>query len=125
MLVAALYVAVGAGQTAPGQVTRVKVPGIGLEGNLAGDSPDRDVTVYLRPSYVKSPNRRYPVLPSSERGGEVQQSVLGRLAANATVMMVDQYIWPLKKLKAIVIGMGEKDGLLPSFSRHLAFTGQR
>jgi S-formylglutathione hydrolase len=33
-----------------------------LVGNLAGDSPDRQVSVYLPPSYAKQPKRRYPVL---------------------------------------------------------------
>ena len=45
-----------------GQVVRIKVHGAGLEGNLSGDSPDRDVTVYLPPSYAKNPARRYPVV---------------------------------------------------------------
>lgn len=41
---------------------RIKVHGASLEGNLEGDSPDRDVIVYLPPSYATSPGRRYPVL---------------------------------------------------------------
>ena len=36
--------------------------GASLVGNLEGDSPDRKVSVYLPPSYGKSPRRRYPVL---------------------------------------------------------------
>jgi S-formylglutathione hydrolase len=53
-----------AATTAPGKgkVVRIKVHGVGLEGNLSGDSPDRDVTVYLPPSYEKSSKRRYPVV---------------------------------------------------------------
>ena len=51
-----------AGEPAKGQVVRIKVHGVGLEGNLSGDPPDRDVTVYLPPSYQKSPKRRYPVV---------------------------------------------------------------
>jgi len=42
-------------------VQRVVVHGKGLEGNLEGDSPDRDVAVYLPPSYNTSGSRRYPV----------------------------------------------------------------
>ena len=38
------------------------VHGASLVGNLAGDSPDRNVSVYLPPSYAKQPQRRYPVL---------------------------------------------------------------
>lgn len=45
-----------------GSVQRIKVHGKALEGNLEGDSPDRDVAVYLPPSYATSQNRRYPVL---------------------------------------------------------------
>jgi S-formylglutathione hydrolase len=33
-----------------------------LEGNLIGDSPDREVSVYLPPSYRQSKSRRYPVV---------------------------------------------------------------
>ncbi len=48
---------------APPVVTeRVTVHGASLEGNLEGDSPDRNVIVYLPPSYTRSPRRRYPVL---------------------------------------------------------------
>jgi enterochelin esterase-like enzyme len=45
-----------------GSVERIKVHGKSLEGNLEGDSPDRDVLVYLPPSYAKEKNRRYPVV---------------------------------------------------------------
>jgi S-formylglutathione hydrolase FrmB len=45
-----------------GSVERIKVHGKSLEGNLEGDSPDREVFVYLPPSYAASPNRRYPVV---------------------------------------------------------------
>jgi enterochelin esterase-like enzyme len=43
-------------------VQRIKVHGKGLEGNLEGDSPDRDVAVYLPKSYPVERARRYPVL---------------------------------------------------------------
>jgi S-formylglutathione hydrolase len=43
-------------------VERIKVHGKGLEGNLSGDSPDRDVTVYLPASYKTARNQRYPVI---------------------------------------------------------------
>jgi len=45
-----------------GYLQRVKVHGKSLEGNLEGDSPDRDVSVYLPPSYAKDRHRRYPVV---------------------------------------------------------------
>jgi len=47
---------------APVVTERIKVHGASLEGNLEGDSPDRDVIVYLPPSYAKSAGRRYPVV---------------------------------------------------------------
>src|SRR5919107_602240 len=45
-----------------GSVQRIKVRGKGLEGNLAGDSPDRDVSIYLPPGYKSNPLKRYPVV---------------------------------------------------------------
>ncbi len=45
-----------------GSVERVKIHARSLEGNLAGDSADRDVSVYLPPSYKADPKRRYPVV---------------------------------------------------------------
>jgi len=48
--------------TPHGTVQRIQVHGKSLEGNLEGDSPDRDVAVYLPPSYASSPGRRYPAV---------------------------------------------------------------
>jgi len=48
--------------TSRGTVERIKVHGNGLEGNLERDSPDRDVAVYLPPSYHQASTKRYPVL---------------------------------------------------------------
>jgi enterochelin esterase-like enzyme len=45
-----------------GTVERIKVHGKSLEGNLDGDSPDRDVSIYLPASYKNEKNRRYPVV---------------------------------------------------------------
>ncbi len=45
-----------------GVVERIKVHGKSLEGNLEGDTPDRDVFVYLPPSYATNRNQRYPVV---------------------------------------------------------------
>jgi enterochelin esterase-like enzyme len=45
-----------------GTVERVKVHGASLEGNLEGDSPDRDVSVYLPPGYRAHKRERYPVV---------------------------------------------------------------
>jgi S-formylglutathione hydrolase FrmB len=52
----------GNGTAAPkGTVQRIKVHGKALEGNLAGDPADRDVSVYLPASYAAGA-RRYPVI---------------------------------------------------------------
>jgi S-formylglutathione hydrolase FrmB len=48
--------------TPSGRIDRITVHGASLVGNLEGDSPDREVLVYLPPSYGKDPSRRYPVL---------------------------------------------------------------
>jgi S-formylglutathione hydrolase len=45
-----------------GRFERIRVHGKSLEGNLEGDSPDRDVSIYLPPSYATDRNRRYPVV---------------------------------------------------------------
>ena len=45
-----------------GTVEHITVHGKSLEGNLEGDSPDREVSVYLPPSYATAQTRRYPVV---------------------------------------------------------------
>jgi enterochelin esterase-like enzyme len=45
-----------------GAFDKITVHGRSLEGNLEGDSPDRDVFVYLPPSYTRETTRRYPVI---------------------------------------------------------------
>ena len=46
----------------PVTVERLKVHGVSLEGNLEGNAADRDVIVFLPPSYAANPNERYPVV---------------------------------------------------------------
>ncbi len=41
----------------PVTVQNIKIHGTYLEGNLEGDAVDRDVIVYLPPSYAKDKNR--------------------------------------------------------------------
>lgn len=48
--------------SAKGSVQRVKIHGKHLEGNLEGDSPDRDVSIYLPPGYDSETTPHYPVL---------------------------------------------------------------
>jgi enterochelin esterase-like enzyme len=45
-----------------GRFERIRVHGKSLEGNLEGDSPDRDVSIYVPPSYATDRNRHYPVV---------------------------------------------------------------
>jgi enterochelin esterase-like enzyme len=46
----------------PVRVERIKIHGTALEGNLEGDIVDRDVLVFLPPSYDKQKSRRYAVV---------------------------------------------------------------
>ena len=46
----------------PVTVDHIKIHGTALEGNLEGDAVDRDVIVFLPPSYQKDKKRRYPVV---------------------------------------------------------------
>jgi S-formylglutathione hydrolase FrmB len=47
---------------APVTIDHIRVHAPTIEGNLEGESSDRDVLVVLPPSYGKAPQRRYPVL---------------------------------------------------------------
>ncbi len=46
----------------PVAVEHIKIHGTALEGNLEGDAVDRDVIVFLPPSYQKDKKHRYPVV---------------------------------------------------------------
>jgi len=46
----------------PVAIEGIKIHGMALEGNLEGDAVERDVIVYLPPSYRTERNRRYPVV---------------------------------------------------------------
>ena len=61
-------------------VEHIKVHGKALEGNLEGDSPDRDVTIYLPPSYAADRTRRYPVVYLLHGYGGRDDTFNGRLA---------------------------------------------
>jgi enterochelin esterase-like enzyme len=79
-------------------VEHIKVHGTGLEGNLEGDAADRDVFVFLPPSYANEKSRRYPVvyaLHGYSIGAEqwtheilVPQTVEGAFARGAREMIV-------------------------------------
>ena len=79
-------------------VEHIKVHGTALEGNLEGDAVDRDVYVFLPPSYAKEKHRRYPVvyaLHGYSIGAEqwtheihVPQTIEGAFAQGAKEMLV-------------------------------------
>ena len=45
-----------------GTLERIKIHGKSLEGNLLGESPEPEVSIYLPPSYGTDRTRRYPVV---------------------------------------------------------------
>src|SRR5690242_14385552 len=82
----------------PVMVEHIKVHGTALEGNLEGDAVDRDVFVFLPPSYTQEKSRRYPVvyaLHGFSIGAEqwtheihVPQTIEGAFAQGAKEMIV-------------------------------------
>jgi S-formylglutathione hydrolase FrmB len=82
----------------PVTVEHIKVHGTALEGNLEGDAVDRDIFVFLPPSYAKEKHRRYPVvyaLHGFSIGAEqwtheihVPQTIEGAFAQGAKEMIV-------------------------------------
>ncbi len=83
---------------APVFAEHIKVHGTALENNLEGDGVDRDVFVFLPPSYAKEKSRRYPVLYALHGysiGAEqwtheihVPQTIEGAFAQGAKEMIV-------------------------------------
>ena len=82
----------------PMTVDRLKVHGPSLEGNLEGNAVDRDVIVFLPPSYARERSRRYPVvyaLHGYSIGADqwskeihVPQTIEGAFAKGANEMIV-------------------------------------
>ena len=82
----------------PVTVENIKVHSAAIEGNLEGNAVDRDVLVFLPPSYSKEKNRRYPVvyaLHGYSIGAEqwtheihVPQTIEGAFAQGAQEMIV-------------------------------------
>jgi len=82
----------------PVTVEHIKVHAASIEGNLEGDVVDRDVIVFLPPSYSKDKHRRYPVLYALHGysiGAEqwtheihVPQTIEGAFALGAEQMIV-------------------------------------
>jgi enterochelin esterase-like enzyme len=86
------------GGAKPVTVEHIKVHGASLEGNLEGDAVDRDVFVFLPPSYGLEKSRRYPVvyaLHGFSIGAEqwtheihVPQTIEGAFAQGAKEMII-------------------------------------
>jgi S-formylglutathione hydrolase FrmB len=82
----------------PVAVEHIKIHGAALEGNLEGDAVDRDVFVFLPPSYAKDASRHFPVvyaLHGYSIGAEqwsheihVPQAIEGAFAQGAKEMIV-------------------------------------
>jgi enterochelin esterase-like enzyme len=82
----------------PTTVEHIKIHGAALEGNLEGEAVDRDVIVFLPPSYNTDKHRRYPVvyaLHGYSIGAEqwsheihVPQTIEGAFAQGAKEMIV-------------------------------------
>src|ERR1700727_1954659 len=82
----------------PVTVEHIKIHGAALEGNLEGDAVDRDVLVFLPPSYQEDKARRFPVvyaLHGSSIGAEqwsheihVPQTIEGAFGLGSKEMIV-------------------------------------
>src|ERR1039457_2265478 len=82
----------------PATVEHIKIHGAALEGNLEGDAVDRDVIVFLPPSYAKEKLRHYPVvyalhgysIGAAQWSGEIHvpQTIEGAFAQGAKEMIV-------------------------------------
>lgn len=57
-----LFSAVSAQAIKQGTLLREKIHGVSLEKNVTHESADRNVAIYLPPSYKTSPDKRYPVI---------------------------------------------------------------
>src|ERR1700694_3316553 len=82
----------------PVAVEHIKIHGAALEGNLENDAVDRDVIVFLPPSYAAQKSRRYPVvyalhgysIGAEQWSGEIHvpQTIEGAFAQGASEMIV-------------------------------------
>jgi len=110
----------------PVAVERIKIHGLSLEGNLEGNTVDRDALVLLPPSYGSDRTRRYPVvyaLHGYTIGAEqwskeihVPQTVEGAFAKGARELIV-----VLPDSKTLHLGsMYSSSGTTGDFERYVA-----
>lgn len=82
----------------PATVQRIKVHSVAIEGNLEGETADREVLVMLPPGYASHPQQRYPVvyalhgysIGAQQWTGEIHapQTIEGAFAKGAREMIV-------------------------------------
>ncbi|WP_395445316.1 alpha/beta hydrolase [Caulobacter sp. UC70_42] len=82
----------------PVTLQRIKVHSSAIEGNLEGETADRDVLVFLPPGYASHPKRRYPVvyalhgysIGAEQWSGEIHasQTIAGAFAKGAGEVIV-------------------------------------
>jgi enterochelin esterase-like enzyme len=69
----------------PAVVQKIKVRSIAIEGNLEGESADREVFVVLPPGYAGHPKRRYPVVYALHGYSIGAQQWMGEIHAPQTI----------------------------------------
>src|SRR5437764_227794 len=92
-----------------GKLERITVHAKSLEGNLEGDSPDRDVFVYLPPGYERESGRHYPVVYTLHGYGLHAQQWVG--FANVAGLEKGLAAWSANPNNApLFIDLPSKDG---------------
>lgn len=104
--------------TSPGTLDRIKVHGKSLEGNLAGDTPNRDVSVYLPPSYSTEKSRTFPVIYMLH-GGSVNSQGFG----DRMLTVLDKAISTGASKEMIVVMPNADTAFLGSFFGNSVTTG--
>jgi S-formylglutathione hydrolase FrmB len=62
LLLPLLFLAAPVALAQGGKLVREKVHGASLENNVTGEATERNVSIYLPPSYERAPGKRYPVV---------------------------------------------------------------
>ena len=123
-----LLLVFGAVVAQEGRLIRETVHGKSLEQNVTGDSADRKVSIYLPPSYDKSPERRYPVLyllhGIGDTDGEFTVAWKNQDPAWGTVQaLMNQGIADGKLREMIVVVPDQRTKMMGSFYTNSSATG--
>src|SRR5438876_830508 len=81
-LLLAMLFAASSAFSQQGRLVREIVHGPSLEKNLTGESTNRNVSIYLPPSYDTSPNKRYPVVYLLHGIGDTEKEFTSAWAGN-------------------------------------------